>query len=138
MREVKKVLFFSAGTICLVLGLIGILIPILPTTPFLLLAAFFFTRSSDRALQWLLKNRWLGTYIRNYREGRGMSVQDKVLTLLFLWLTMILSIVFVVESIWIRLLLFSIAGGVTFHLLRIRTYRPGLHPPARENIVEID
>lgn len=136
MGKLKKVLFLTFGAISLALGLIGILVPVLPTTPFLLLAAFFFTRSSERALHWLLNNRWLGAYIRNYREGRGMAALDKGLTLFMLWATILLSILFVLDSLWLRMLLVGIAGGVTFHLLRIPTYRPEL--PAAENIAETE
>ena len=124
MREVRTAFFITIGTVCVVLGLIGIFIPVLPTTPFLLLAAYFFTRSSERALQWLLYNRWFGVYLRNYREGRGMALGGKVITLLSLWLTIGLSIIFVVDTVWLRILLIAVASGVTFHLVRIKTFHP--------------
>ena len=66
-----KALYFIAGTVCLILGIIGIILPILPTTPFLLLAAGCYARSSERFYNWLLNNRILGSYIRNYREGKA-------------------------------------------------------------------
>lgn len=98
--------------------------PILPTTPFLLLAAFFFTRSSPRALYWLEHNRLFGAYIHNYRSGRGMRLRDKVISIFCLWLAIGGSVIFAVESLWVRLSLLGIATGVTVHLMRINTYRP--------------
>ncbi len=118
------------------LGLVGIFVPVMPTTIFLLLAAFFFTRGSNRALQWLLNNRWLGPYIRNYREKRGMAVRDKVITLALLWISIGFSIIFLVENNWVRLVLLAIASGVTLHLLTIKTYRPDRQPVPKENVVE--
>jgi len=123
MKKVWKSIYISGGVICVVFGVIGIFIPVLPTTPFLLLAAFLFARSSDRALHWLLNNRLFGAYIRNYREGKGMAARDKIVTLALLWLTIGLSMLFATQNLWIRLGLLIVAAGVTFHLLRIKTYR---------------
>jgi uncharacterized protein len=124
MNKIKKAVLISAGVLCVVLGFIGIFIPILPTTPFLLLAAFFFTRSSNRALHWLENNRWFGKYIRNYRAGLGMPAREKVVTLTLLWLTIGFSAIFLIENGWVRMVLFVVAVGVTAHLMRIKTYRP--------------
>jgi len=132
MREIKTALYMTGGIICIILGFVGIFLPVLPTTPFILLAAFLFTRSSNRALQWLLNNRWFGSRIRNYREGRGMAARDKAVSLLSLWVTIGLTTVLVVDNLWVQLILVGIASGVTFHLLRIKTYRP------REKVVEIE
>ena len=138
MRDIRSALFVILGTLCVILGLFGIFIPVLPTTPLLLLAAYFFARSSNRALHWLLNNRWFGPYIRNYHEGRGMAARDKAITLLSLWLTIGLSAVFIVENGWVRLFLIAVASGVTFHLLRIKTYRPDHSPRPGENLIEIE
>jgi uncharacterized membrane protein YbaN (DUF454 family) len=123
MSDVRKGIFITAGVICLIFGLVGIFIPVLPTTPFLLLAAYLFARSSERALQWLLDNRWFGSYIRNYREGKGMTARQKAITLALLWLTIGVSIIFVTDNGWIRVILIAIATGVTTHLMRMKTYR---------------
>ena len=123
MRKLFKVLAIICGFVCVILGLIGIFVPLLPTTPFLLLAAFLFARSSDRALRWLLDNRWFGTYIRNYREGRGMALKAKILTLLLLWMTIGLTSLYLVDSLVTRIILIMIASGVTLHLVRIKTYQ---------------
>ena len=105
---------------CTGLGIIGIFVPILPTTPFLLLAAACYMRSSERFYRWLTSNRVFGAYVRNYIEGRGMPLRIKVFTILLLWLAIGLSITFAVESLVIRIVLVSIAVGVTVHIVLIR------------------
>jgi len=128
MNPIIKFLFITLGTLSVAFGVVGIFVPILPTTPFLLLAAFFYARSSDKFLHWLLYNRWFGTYIRNYREGRGMPRREKILTITALWLTIGLSAAFAVSVWWVKLLLVVIAIAVTIHLMRIKTYRPEPDP----------
>jgi uncharacterized protein len=123
-QKIIKFTYIFLGIIFVLLAFIGILLPVLPTTPFLLLAAFFFARSSDRFLHWLLNNRWFGAYIRNYREGKGMTARSKAFTLSMLWLTIGATAIFGVNSTWLRLLLLGIASGVTFHLARIHTFNP--------------
>ena len=135
MANFVRPLLVACGFLSGFLGVIGIFFPVLPTTPFLLLAAFCFARSSDRFLNWLHTNRWLGAYIRNYREGRGMPLREKILTLAALWLSIILTSFLVIPVWWVRILLFAIASGVTFHLVRIKTYRP---EPAAQNSPESD
>jgi hypothetical protein len=116
----KRRLLIGAGTLCTGLGIIGIFIPLLPTTPFLLLAAACYMRSSERFYQWLINNRIFGAYVRNYIEGRGMPIRIKIFTILLLWLTIGLSITFGVQNIVIRIVLICIAIGVTVHIVLIR------------------
>ena len=105
------------------LGIIGIIVPILPTTPFLLLAAACYMRSSERFYQWLTRNRIFGAYVRNYIEGRGMRIRMKILTIFLLWLAIGLTVAFEVQSIVIRIVLICIAIGVTVHIVLIRRRR---------------
>lgn len=125
MGRLKKVLYIASGSVCVGLGVIGMFLPVLPTTPFLLLAAFLYSRGSDRFYNWLITNRWCGEYIRNYREGRGISRQNKVAALLLLWVTMLGTVIFAVNFLWLRILLASIAVAVTIHILKIKTYKQG-------------
>ncbi len=121
MRSTAKRRFLiAAGTLCTGLGIVGIFVPILPTTPFLLLAAACYMRSSGRFYRWLTNNRVFGAYVRNYIEGRGMPLRIKVFTILLLWLAIGLSIAFAVQSLVIRIILISIAVGVTVHIALIR------------------
>ena len=116
----KRRLLIAAGTLCTGLGIIGVFVPILPTTPFLLLAAACYMRSSERFYRWLTNNRIFGAYVRNYIEGRGMPLRIKVFTIVLLWLAIGLSINFAVQSLVIRIILVSIAVGVTVHIALIR------------------
>jgi uncharacterized membrane protein YbaN (DUF454 family) len=123
MNQFKRILFIIVGAIATALGVIGILVPVLPTTPFLLIAAFFFARSSERFYQWLITNRYFGEYLRNYREGRGMPLREKLVALTALWLTIGLAVIFTIPSWWGRAALLAIAIAVTVHLVRLKTYR---------------
>ncbi len=138
MGRVQKILFLTGGGICVLCALIGIFIPVLPTTPFLLLAVFFFARSSEKAHQWLLHNRWFGGYIRRYHEGRGIALRDKIITLTLLWLTILLTAILLVENNWVRLIMVVMAAGVTTHLVRTKTYRPGEPVVESHTISELD
>ena len=105
------------------LGILGIFLPLLPTTPFLLLAAACYIRSSERLYNWLLNNKWIGRYIKNYLEGRGVPLKSKVLSISALWITIGYSVFFVVNIFSVRVILILIAIGVTMHLLSIRTLK---------------
>jgi uncharacterized protein len=125
MRRLLRPVFALLGLASLAVGIIGIAIPLVPTTPFLLLAAFFFARSSDRFLAWMLDNRWFGGYIRAYREGRGLPLREKAIAIALLWLTIGFSVLMVIEHPWGRVILVSIAAAVTAHLMLMATYRRG-------------
>ena len=125
--RLRRILLTSVGTLSVALGVVGMLLPLLPTTPFLLLAAACYARSSPRFYHWLITNRWCGVYIRNYREGRGLPFRQKVMTLTLLWITIGATAIFVIPLWWVRLLLLTIAMGVTFHLLRIPTFKIETH-----------
>jgi uncharacterized membrane protein YbaN (DUF454 family) len=122
--KVNRILLIALGTLCVALGVLGMFLPVLPTTPFLLLAAICYGRSSKRFYRWLMTNRWCGEYIRNYREGKGLPLRQKVLTILLLWLTIGYTVWLAISLWWLRLILLGIAVGVTVHLVKIKTYRP--------------
>lgn len=130
MQTPVRYVLISLGLLSVGLALAGIFLPLLPTTPFLLLAAFFFARSSDRFYEWLHTNRWFGEYLRNYREGRGIPVREKVITISLLWIVIGLSAALAVSNWWIRGVLVAIAITVTVHLMRTKTYRSGSDPPS--------
>ena len=133
MRPLLRYLLVSLGLMAVALGVVGIFLPILPTTPFLLLAAFLFARSSERFYRWLHTNRWFGGYLSNYREGRGLPAREKAMTILALWLAIGLSAAFALSSLWPRAGLAAIAVAVTVHLLRIPTFRPQAEMPRRSD-----
>jgi len=118
-KTINRLIFFG-GTITLILGIIGIVIPILPTTPFLLLTAAAYAKSSKRFYNWLLNNRILGMYIRNYKEGKGMPLKLKIFTISVLWMTISISIIFLTKTIWLQIILIGIALAVSIHIIRIK------------------
>ncbi|MCK9304544.1 MAG: YbaN family protein [Bacteroidales bacterium] len=121
----KKYIFLVTATICVALGAIGIFVPLLPTTPFLLLAVILYMNSSHRMLRWLMQNRYLSPYIRDYFSGKGIPLRLKIKTLSLLWITLGLSSIFATEKLWVRLVLAGIGTGVTIHLLMKKTRRDG-------------
>jgi len=119
---VRRVLI-AVGFVCVGLGVAGIFVPLLPTTPFLLLAAACFARSSDRFYRWLTTNRWVGGHVRNYMEQRATTMATKISSIAMLWCFIGLAAVFFTQSWAIRLLLLAIAIGVTVHLVSLKTIR---------------
>jgi len=122
--KLKQILLISGGIACVVLGTLGIFLPILPTTVFFLLAAAAFARSSDRLYNWIMNHRLFGRLIRNYRLYHAIPMQTKVVSVAFLWLTIGASAFFAVESWWLRGLLVMIAVGVSWHILALKTLTP--------------
>ena len=129
-QKVTRALWLIAGMTCLVLGAIGIVLPILPTTPFLLASAACFCKSSSRMYNWLLNNKWFGDYIRNYKEGRGLPMKTKITALTVLWITIGFSTVFLLNRLLppqlvlpIQLIMLAVAIGVSIHILRLPTFK---------------
>ncbi len=105
------------------LGVIGIFLPILPTTPFLLLAAACYARSSKRFYDWLMNNKIFGSFVKNYRDGRGVPLKVKVFTLSLLWITIVFSVFVININSLVKIILVIIAFGVSVHILTIKTYQ---------------
>lgn len=122
-NKIKRILLQIAGTLSLILGLIGVVLPVLPTTPFLLLTAACYVRSSDKLYAWLMNHKWFGEHIRNYREKKAIRLSSKVIALSSLWLTILYSIFFVVKTIYMQLLLAAIVLAVSAHILHFKTLR---------------
>jgi len=121
--NVKRMLFVLVGTLFLAIGFVGIIIPVLPTTPLLLLAAACYLRGSERLHRWMIENRIFGEFIRDYTEGRGIKPRQKVITLAFLWMTISFSALYWVENLLVRILLFLIATAVSVHVLALPSMR---------------
>ena len=119
-----RILLTTLGILFVGIGILGILLPVLPTTPFLLLAAACFARSSQRFYDWLLNNRWFGNYIRNYREGKGLPLKQKVIIIILLWVVIGFSATFAAHALWVKIVLILIAIGVSIHILSLRTLKP--------------
>jgi len=126
--DLRKAVLIFAGTVCVALGVLGMFLPLLPTTVFLLMAAYCYSRSSERFHTWLLSNRLFGSYISNYKAGKGISMRQKISTLTFLWISIGFSMWMIGAKFWVDLLLVAIAVGVTLHLVLLKTYRPETQP----------
>jgi len=126
----KRAIFIILGSFFVGLGIMGIFVPILPTTPFLLLAAYFYARSSKRLYAWVLNTPLLGDYIKHYREGVGVPVLKKVIVILFVWLMLAYTAFAIVPVWWGQALLLLVAAAVSYHIIRIRTQRA--HPGAQD------
>lgn len=122
-NRITRVLLMAAGTVSLAFAVVGLVLPLIPTTPFLLLAAACYCRSSERLYHWLISNKWFGEYIRNYREGRGIPLKTKILALTVLWVTISVSALFLVPILIVQVLLIIVATAVSIHILRLPTYR---------------
>lgn len=112
----------TGGTIFVGIGILGIFLPLLPTTVFFLMAAWCYARSSKRFYFWLHNNKYFGKHLKDYREGKGMSKQSKIITLVVLWGGILYSL-FVAELIVVRILLCAVAIGVTIRIVTLPTQR---------------
>ncbi len=117
----RDTLLTGCGMVALALGLVGIVLPLLPTTPFLLLAAACFLRGSPRLHRWLESQPWVGRQLRLWREQRAVSTTTRRIALLYLWLAIGATTWLVVTAPLYRLVLVGVAVAVTIHLLRLKT-----------------
>lgn len=122
-KNIKNTFWIILGILAFCLGIIGIFIPFLPTTPFLLLAAGFFLKGSDRLYQWLINHKIFGKYIRNFREYKAIPRKTKIFSVTTLWATILISVIFYTKSLALRGLLIGIGTGVTIHILHYRTLK---------------
>lgn len=130
--DIKRLLFVTLGTIFLVVGIVGILVPVLPTTPFLLLAASFYARGSKKFHNWLVNNRILGAYLKHYVNGKGMPLRVKLFTILLLWTAISFTVVFVIDELVVRIILILVAIGVSVHIALIKGYKGTKISPGNE------
>ena len=114
-----RILLIGIGWLSIALGVLGIVLPVLPTVPFLLLAAACFARSSERFHRWLIHHVYLGPMVRDYLDGQGVSLKSKVMAIILIWLSIGVSVVFLIPVFWVKVLVIGIAACVTFYLIRL-------------------
>jgi hypothetical protein len=119
LSPVVKAFLLVGGLLSLGFGILGIFVPLLPTTPFLLLSAYCFIRISDRLYRWLIGNKFLGHYIHNYIENRAIERRVKWFTVALLWVSILTSVITLGLALWIKAMLVAIAVGVTVHIFRL-------------------
>lgn len=120
LQSIKKYAYICLGSVSLVLGLAGIFLPVLPTTPFLLLASYCYMRSSKRMHLWLIHHKLFGPYIYNYITYKAIPRKTKVAAIISLWTALMISMA-LVPLLQIRILLALVGICVTVHLLTLKT-----------------
>jgi len=121
MKSTRQVIYIILGTIFLVLGSIGLFLPLLPTTPFWLLTCWFYLRSSEKLYRRVLNNKVFGSYVKGYMVEKSIPLRAKIISLTVMWVSTTLVAIFFIPSIWIRLLLLTITILVTWHILSFPT-----------------
>ncbi|MBR0597694.1 YbaN family protein [Clostridiales bacterium BAD-6] len=119
MMKVKKILLVIAGILFLIIGAIGIVVPVLPTTPLVILSAICFSGSSEKLYQMLLKSKYFGSYIENYRNKTGVPAEVKRRAIFFLWAMLGISM-FLSKNPKIIILLAAVGIGVTIHICSLK------------------
>lgn len=118
-----KILLAILGSVSLALGIMGVFLPVLPTTPFLLLSAALYMRSSQRLYEWLMSHKHLGPYIKNFREHKALPLRVKVVSVTMVWATLLYCAIFVAKEWWMSAVFVAIAIGVTVHIISFKTLK---------------
>ncbi len=118
-----RIILIILGTLSLVFGIAGIFLPLVPTTPFLLLSASLYFRSSPRLYSWLLEHKQLGPYIKNFREHKAIPLRIKVISVSLVWATLLYCTFFVTDILWLRLFFVALAIGISSHILHYKTLK---------------
>lgn len=122
MNPITKIMLNMAGSLCVGLAVLGIFLPLLPTTPFLLLASACYVRGSERLHRWLMNNRLLGKYISNIQQRRGIPLRAKIVTIALLWASIAFS-VYRLDLLVVQSILILIAICTSTLILRMRTLK---------------
>jgi uncharacterized membrane protein YbaN (DUF454 family) len=130
VRMFRRWVFVGLGFLCVVLGIIGIFLPLMPTTVFLLLAAWFFAHSSPKSREWLLNHPILGKSIGNYIKHKGITRKTRLKALGMLWTTLAISMYFSWNIWYVPVLLTIIGIGVSAHLCLLNTLPEGPNSPS--------
>lgn len=118
-----NVVYTILGVISLGLGVLGAFLPVLPTTPLLLLAAALFLRGNKRLYDWLMNHQKLGPYISNFLKHKAIPRRVKIVSIAALWITLINCAIFVSDHWALRVMFLAIAVGVTIHILSYKTLK---------------
>lgn len=121
MGEARRIVYILLGSLFLILGAVGIFIPLLPTTPFWLLTCWFYLRSSEKLYNRAMSNRYFGSYIKGFMVDKAIPVRSKVISISVMWISAILTSVYLIEYLWVKILLILISIGVTWHILSFPT-----------------
>lgn len=123
LSGIYRIAYLISGLLLVAIGIIGIFLPLLPTTIFLILASACFVKSSPKANEWLRNHKILGVYLKNYQDKTGLTIKSKIISIVFLWISISLSGYFLTNEPYIRLILLAIAVGVSIHIIFIKTMK---------------
>ena len=121
--KVKRLLTNALGFLFLAIGAIGLFMPLLPTTPFVLLATVCFSYSNRRVYEWLKRTPFFGSFIVNFEEKQGVPMSLKITSIILVWASLAFSMI-ALRTLWAYILLSIIGIGVTIHLLMLKTKKP--------------
>ncbi|MFT9599520.1 YbaN family protein [Mesobacillus sp.] len=121
MNIAVKALLITIGTLSITLGVLGIVVPLLPTTPLILLGAACYVKASEKLYQKLIRNKWLGGYIKDFREKNGITLKNKVLSLSLMWISILGTILFLEVNFWVAAVLIVVAVTVSAYILSFDT-----------------
>ena len=118
-----RIFFIILGSVCVFLAGLGVLLPGLPATPFLLLASYAFARSSKRMHDWLINNKVFGPILSDFLDRKGIRLHIKIISLVLMWGMMVLSVVYLIDNNLVRYIAMGGAVVGTFAILRFRTIK---------------
>lgn len=127
-NRVLRVILLALGWLWLGIAFVGVVVPVIPTTGPVILAAYLFSRSSERFDDWLTNNRLFGQIVRDWRAGAGFSVRAKVVAVLAIAMTFTISVVFAVHSTVGRILMIALGAAVAAYVVSRPTKRPTMEP----------
>ncbi|KAF0091869.1 MAG: hypothetical protein FD141_53 [Fusobacteria bacterium] len=128
----KKLVFKILGIFFMVVGIIGIFLPVFPTTPFVLLAAYLFFNSSPKLFMILINNRLVGQPLYTFMTYRSISLRSKLIGVLFLWTSGTISMYFI-DIFYVKLVMFIVFIAVTFHIFSFRNLTVQENQESRES-----
>jgi len=118
-----RLVLATLGWLFVGIAFIGVFIPVLPTTGPIILAAFLFSKSSDRFDQWLVTNRFFGSIVRDWREGRGFTVRAKTIAVIAILASFGITTLFVLNGFWVRASFWLLAAGIAAYVVTRPTKR---------------
>lgn len=123
MNQTRRIIYIVLGTVFLVLGAIGVFVPLLPTTPFWLLTCWFYIRSSEALYSRVMRNRHFGSYVQGFMVDKAIPLRSKLLSIVVMWISTCITFLILPHYLWVKILLVLISIGVTIYIVSFPTKR---------------
>ena len=124
-NKLLRMLLLACGFFFIFLSVLGAILPLVPTTPFLIVAAACFYKSSGRFYRWIMFNRFFGQYLRDYTSGKGIPLHIKILSVIFLWVSTLVSVFIFIPYLWLEIVVITLNLAITIHIFWSRTKKAG-------------